>query len=140
MNGVARAPKDRSKTEPASSPAAVARAPVQPKAAPAPGWSTGYAGPPFALGDVQRKVAIGQVNDPYEQEAERVSQTIASGGSVWPRRQRRRKNRRSSGLRHPSPARKRKTLGKGRPFRRPRRRPLVIRERKATRPNLSRRR
>jgi hypothetical protein len=84
MNRVSRAPKDRSKAEPDRSPAAAARAPIQPKAAPAPGWSTGYAGAPFALGGVQRKVAIGQANDPYEQEAERVAQTIASGGSITP--------------------------------------------------------
>src|SRR5206468_595392 len=82
MSRVARAPKERSKPEPEKKSAApVARAPVQRQVA---GWGAGYGGAPFALGGVQRQVAIGQVNHPYEQEAERVASTIASGGTVAP--------------------------------------------------------
>jgi uncharacterized protein DUF4157 len=88
MSRVARAPRERTRHDRGSSRDDAATTVHAPAPAPAPesvpGWSTGYAGTPFALGTVQRKVAIGEAHDPYEVEAERVSKVIASGGSIAP--------------------------------------------------------
>jgi hypothetical protein len=53
-------------------------------AAPAPQWAASHVPAPFALGGVQRKVAIGPAGDAYEREADRVAADVASGRGVAP--------------------------------------------------------
>ncbi|MBZ5569174.1 MAG: DUF4157 domain-containing protein [Acidobacteriia bacterium] len=73
-------PKDKSHVAP---PAAAAE-PTRASVARSPAWASAPAGAPFALGGVQRKVAIGASNDAYERQADQVAGRVASGGTVPP--------------------------------------------------------
>jgi len=81
--GDQRLPKSRGKAAPGKSdaPESPAHVPAGPAA---PVWLAAPAPAPFALGGVQRKVAIGASNDAYEREADHVASRVGGGGRVAP--------------------------------------------------------
>ena len=75
-------PRERSQASKSGGPEPPARTPVA--APPAPAWLGAPAAAPFALGGVQRKVAIGESNDAYERQADQVAGRVVGGGRVPP--------------------------------------------------------
>jgi hypothetical protein len=72
----------RAEAPPASAQQESAHAPARAPAGPS--WASAAPAAPFALGGVQRKVAIGASNDAYEREADSVAGRVAGGQKVSP--------------------------------------------------------
>ena len=82
MGEVQRLSKSRDKSR--AAPSAAAPEPARASSAHSPAWAASAMGAPFALGGVQRKVAIGAPNDAYERQADHVAGHVVGGGKVPP--------------------------------------------------------